>query len=230
MDRARDSARLWNNGVTLFQSRPDLFEPSKVLAIPIGTLCDELEGHGVSQRHGPDSDAWNAIARSLAASGNPVSRVVDSGVGNAGELLRYLRTYRGGKARFPLLKGDKIGPMWVRMLVAPGRAKIDDMEIIPVSVDVQVRRVTEKLRVSKTHGLSIEAARPTIQQAWRGAVGKARIGGPPGITDTCAALDPALWAYGKFGCSHCEKVGQWAPIGSACDYCQLRSSSRMRMD
>ena len=122
MDRARDAARLWNNGVELFQSCPELFEPGETSGIPLSTLRERLSQFGVSQRHGPDSSAWHVIARSLAEGGNPVSRVVDCGVGNAGELLRYLRTSAKGQFRFPLLRGPKIGPMWVRMRPLRSRA------------------------------------------------------------------------------------------------------------
>ncbi len=152
MDRARDATRLWNNGIELYQAYPELFEPAEASAIPISTLRERLSQYGVSQRHGPDSSAWNVIARSLAAGGNPVSRVVDSGVGNAGELLSYLRTSYRGQSRFPLLRGQKIGPMWIRMLVAPGGAKIDNIEVIPVAVDVHVRRVTGNLGVLGAQG------------------------------------------------------------------------------
>ena len=225
MDRARDATRLWNNGIELYQAYPELFEPAEASAIPISTLRERLSQYGVSQRHGPDSSAWNVIAHSLAAGGNPVSRVLESGVGNAEELLSYLRTSSGGQSRFPLLRGPKIGPMWVRMLVAPGRAKIDNIDIIPVAVDVHVRRVTGNLGVLDTQDVSVEQARRGIQDTWRAAVTETKIGGAPGLTDTCAALDPALWVFGKYGCSHCEKVGQLVPIGRACDHCQLRIST-----
>ncbi len=225
MDRARDATRLWNNGVELFQSHPELFEPAEASAIPISTLRERLSQYGVSQRHGPDSSAWHTIARSIAAGGNPVSRIVDSGVGNAGELLSYLHTRSGGQSRFPLLRGPKIGQMWVRMLVAPGGAKIDDIDIIPVAVDVHVRRATENLGVVDTRDMSEGEATQVIQDIWRAAVARTRIGGPLGITDTCAALDPALWFFGKYGCGHCKKVAQPVPIGRACNHCQLRIST-----
>ena len=224
MDRNRDATLLWNNGVELFQSYPELFEPAVASAVPVSTLHERLSRYGVSRYHGPDSLAWNVIARSLAAGGNPVSRVVDCGVGNAGELLRYLRTSTEGQFRFPLLRGPKIGPMWMRMLVAPGGAKIDGMDIIPVAVDVHVRRVTRNLGVLDTQNISAEKARREIQDTWQAAVATTRIGGPPGLTDTCAALDPALWIFGKYGCSHCENVAQLIPIGRACEHCQLRTS------
>ena len=112
--------------------------------------------------------------------------------------------------------------VWVRMLVAPGGAKIDDMDIIPVAVDVHVRRATRNLGVLDARHMSDEQARQVIQDVWHAAVATTKIGGPPGITDTCAALDPALWFFGKYGCSHCEKVGRLVPISRAC---RLRTAS-----
>ena len=179
MDRARDATRLWNNGAELFQSYPELLNPAEASAIPTSTLRERLSQYGVSQRHGPDSSAWGVIARSIATGGNPVSRVVDSGVGNAGELLNYLRTSCGGQSRFPLLRGPKIGPMWVRMLVAPGGAQIDDIDIIPVAVDVHVRRVTRNLGIVNTQNMSEGEARQVIQGTWRTAIARTRIGGAP---------------------------------------------------
>ncbi len=222
MDRARDATRLWNSGLELFHTSPDLFEPTEASAMPITLLRARLSYYGVSQRHGPDSSAWHTIARSLAAGGDPVSRAVESGVGNAVELLKCLRT---GRDRFPMLRGPRIGPMWVRMLVTCGGATIGGMDIIPVSVDVHVRRVTQNLGVVDTLDMSEREARQVIQDTWRAAVARTSIGGPPGVTNTSTALDPALWVFGRLGCSYCERVPRPVPIGRACDYCRLRASA-----
>ena len=226
MDRARDATRLWNNGIKLFEHHPELFQPSEVSAIPVPRLRTLLSHFAVSQRHEIDSSTWSSIAQSLDDKRNPISHVVRFGVGDAKELLWYLRTTSGGRPRFPLLKGPKIGPMWVRMLVAPGAAEIDNLEIIPVAVDTHVRRVTENLGVTATRGRSLEEARPVIQDAWRAAVETISIGGPPGMANTCAALDPALWSFGRYGCGHCERLGRLSPINRACDQCQLRISAQ----
>ena len=222
MNRPRDATRLWHNGVELWKQHPTLFEPAQVSAMPLDALRTLLLEYGVSLKHKPDSQAWHTIARSLSSPDNPISRVVDHGVGDAKELLEYLQTDENGQARFPLLKGPKIGPMWLRMLVAPGDANIEDMGIIPVAVDVHVRRATENLGLVNTAKLSERAAAMKIQEAWRAAVANTDIGGPPGLSGTCAALDPALWALGKFGCGYCAKQPEPVPIGRACDYCQLR--------
>ena len=225
MDRARDADRLWEKGFQLFQGQTELFEPAHVARISISQLQDTLREYGVSQRHERDSHAWTTIAHSLGNEQNAVSRALDSGEGNAIELLLTLGTTdSGGRPCFPLLKGPKVGPMWVRMLAAPGGAKIDDLDIIPVAVDVQVRRVTANLGVLGTLDVdvSLELARPAIQHIWRKAVEVTEVAGPQELSGS-AALDPALWFFGKWGCSHCEKKNERMPISAVCnDHCQFQ--------
>ena len=222
MDRARDAVRLWRAGFDLFETYPEVFNPIKASAMSFSVLRARLFESGVSQRHGPDTEAWRSIAGSLARRSGSVCRVIDSGVGDAKELLTDLRSRdRMGRSRFPMLRGPKLAPMWVRIMSSPGGADIDRIDIIPIAVDVQVRRVTENLKVTDTQGLELKKAKPEIQSAWHNAVSAARIGGPPGIKGTCAALDPALWFFGRYGCTYCEKVRHRVPIGRACNHCQL---------
>ena len=220
MDRFRDAERLWKSGLRLHQSHPELFEPAEVAAMPLPTLRERLSECGVSQRHRPDSSAWHTIARSLAAGGNPVSRVVDTGVGNARELIDYLDAARH---EFPMLRGPNVRAFWIRMLVSPGRAAIDDMDYIPVGVDVHTRRVTNNLGILDTEHMPEGRAREAIQNVWREAIAEAKIEKRPEITDTSAALDQALWTFGRLGCSYCHTAPRPVPIGRACDHCRLRN-------
>lgn len=192
MDRMRDASLLWERGAALFESEPDVFVPVSVSELPVEALRRRLSRAGVSRRHGPDSRAWSTIARLLTFGRGPVQSVIETGVGDASELAR-------ARSRFPMLRGAKIGPMWIRMLAAPGGARIANISVLPVAVDVQVRRATENLGVADTRGMELDEARPVIQRAWRDAVEAGNIGGPPGIAGTCAALDPALWVLGKYG-------------------------------
>ena len=199
MDRARNAGSLWKKGVELFESNPELFDPARIQGVrSLETLLSES---GVSRRHGQDVSAWRRIAESLRSRPlSPVRRVIDGGVGDAVELLEDLRGWdRAGRPLFPLLRGPKIGAMWVRMMAEPGGARIGSMDVVPVAVDTHVRRITECLRVTDTRRLSMEKARPTIQRFWEKAVGAVDIGGPARIAGTCAALDPALWYFGKNG-------------------------------
>ena len=221
MDRARDATQLWNAGGRLYEDHPESFDPQHLAGLEVGELRRLLKAARVSRRHGPDSNAWHQIGKSLfSGPTSPVSRVIDAGSGEAQELLRDLKSRRNdGRARFPMLRGPKVGPMWVRMMANPGRAVIDRIETIPVAVDVQVRRATENLGVATTRGLPLRKAKPVIQLTWKNAVSEADIAGPAGIEGTCAALDPALWFFGRHGCGHCRKADEQVSFGRACDYC-----------
>ena len=225
MDRARDAMRLWGAAAQLFESHPEVFDPATISSMSVPELRTLLSRSSVSQRHGPDSQAWHGIACSLASGVGAVARLVESGVGDAEELLEDLRRRDSRRrSRYPLLRGPKIRSMWMRIMANPGGANIRRIDTIPVAVDVHVRRATENLGVTATRDLRLVQAKPVIRDTWRNALQAARIGGPPGIADTCAALDPALWFFGKFGCSHCERIGRRAPIGRACANCQLDPS------
>ena len=58
MDRARDAIRLWRAGSGLFQRHPEVFDPAVVSSMTSADVSGYLSAAGVSQRHGPDSDAW----------------------------------------------------------------------------------------------------------------------------------------------------------------------------
>ena len=224
MDRARDADRLCRAGYELVSSHPEAFDPSAVAAMPIERLSALLAEGGVSQRHGPDSRAWQTIADSLSSGSGPVCGIVERGVGDADALLADLRSVdRSGRPRFPLLRGPKIGPMWIRIMANPGGARVHGIERIPVAVDVHVRRVTRNLGVAATDG------KRAIQAAWHAAVSTGDVEGPPGIAGTCAALDPALWFYGRHGCRHCEAVSRRSPIGRACRRCVAFSDVAQRL-
>ena len=228
MNRARDAESLWKAGFDLFNSHPKLFDPVTISAISLDTLFDRLKDCKVSQRYGKDVDAWRNIAHSLTSEySSSVQRVIDEGVGDAEDLLQDLKSKdHNGQSRFPFLRGPKIGAMWVRILANPGGAKIDRIDIIPVAVDRHVCRVTENLGVTGKQRLDAVKDRRIIQSVWYDAIATANFGEPSGIGGTCVALDPALWYFGKFGCSHCKKVGQQAPISRACNHCQFPTSTQ----
>ena len=206
----------------LRKSHPEVFDPAHASRIPPTTLSALLSAAHVSQRHQVDVEAWRTIASTLATESSAVCRVVHQGVGEAAALLDDLRRRdRNGGPRLPLLSGPKIAPMWIRIVANPGGASIAGMDAIPVAVDVHVRRVTENLAVADTRTLPHQEAKSAIQEAWRSAVAATCIGGPTGIADTCAVLDPALWFYGKHGCSYCERQKKRLPIGRACDHCRF---------
>lgn len=224
MDRARDADRLWlESAPRLLETAPWATIPQEVVTRSLTDLGDALRQSGVSQRHLADSAAWRRIAESLVANpASPVTRAVVAGRGTARQILAALdaRT-AGGSHCWPFLRGPKVGHMWLRMMVVPGEAHITGMESVSVAVDVQVRRVTENLGVTATRGRPLNDVRDLIAAAWRERAIADGVDGPHPLKNTCAALDPALWMYGRVGCTACEKVGYQLPLTIACGLCGL---------
>jgi hypothetical protein len=227
MDRAREADRLAIAATKLYEASAWAFDPVEIVRRSLLDLTDELRSSGVSQRHGADAFGWRLLGETLAdPNASPEARsAIYQGEADAARLLAELeRTSSKGTRLFPLLGGPKIGPLWVRLLVHPGRARISSLGVVPVAVDVQVRRVTEHLGVTDTAGQDLEEVRGLIQQTWAADVTAHGSAGPEALRDTPGALDPALWFYAKWGCSFCEKAGRRLPISEACEECRFAKS------
>lgn len=227
MDRARDADRLWENATRLFRSARWVYQPQEALIRPLFELRDALAVGGVSQRHGADSAAWRLILEAIESeqSPEPVRRAIFGGAGDAAELMRCVSATRSsGQPWFPLLRGPKVSVLWIRMLADPGAADIQNIAALPVAVDVQVRKVTEYLGITQTAGRDLDAIRGEIKEAWSMLAGSAV--GSPGLAGTCAALDPALWFFGKWGCTFCQRARKRMPISTACSACTFDELSR----
>ncbi len=229
LDRARDADRLWFSALELWRHEPWVFEPTAAAAASLTDLQDALRSSSVSQRHMVDSMAWRLIAETLACSSGPTpfQEAVFQGQGDASALLATLHeTTQAGTPRTPMLAGPKVGPMWVRMLAYPGGAAISSLQVLPVAVDVQVRKVTEYLGLTRTRGQDLDKVRAEIQAAWQRDVRDGGAVGPDPLDGTCSALDPALWFFGKWGCTFCEARGVRRPIAGVCADCKLELLGR----
>ena len=227
MDRARAADALWYSAEKLWINVPWVFDPATVCTSSFTELAEVLSENRVSQRHLQDVAAWRTIAESLADNtvSPDINAAIFDGHGNARRLLEasQLKALNSGKtSRFPFLAGPKVGPMWIRMLAEPGNARIDDIHVLPVAVDVQVRKVTENLGVTKTAGQDLERVRTQIQRGWQEAIDNGTAVGPEQLRGTAAALDPVLWFWGKWGCSFCERAKRQIPVHSVCAGCKLR--------
>lgn len=233
LDRARDADRLWLAAARTFREQRWVFDPAEVTHRPHLELLDALRKHGVSQRHTVDAAAWRTISENLYRPelAGTIHDVIYAGNGSVAALRKALATETpAGTPLFPMLRGPKVARMWIRMLVVPGRAQIEGIAELEVAVDVQVQKVTEYLGLTNTHGSPVEKVRDVIQHAWAQEIALHGAEGPPPLHGTAAALDPAIWFFGKWGCTFCERAGSKLPIHSLCRKClfdelRIRSSS-----
>lgn len=222
MDRSRAADRLWRIAAETYHREPWLFQPGKVTNQPPERVRELLRATGISQRHGADSTAWLRISAALTLPeiAPDLHRAVYAGEGDANVLRRIVRVASGAEGfLFPLLRGPRTSILWVRLLALLGRARITNLRELPVSVNVQTRKLTKYIGVTDTGHLPEVDAIPRIERAWHQAT--AEVIGPQAIAGTAAALDPALWFYGKWGCTYCENLGRREPIGRACKSCRF---------
>ena len=226
MDYQFNSDRLWKSAVQLYSTRPELFDPSVVAAMLQEQLHRDLHDAGVAGRfHQRNAESWQRIAKRLVShEGSAVRRVIDEGIGCVDALRKDLR-------HFPLLRGKKIGPVWIRIMANPGGAEITPVEAMTVGVDIHVRRLTRNLGLLGD-GPSIAAMEMNddsrdaeIRQIWHDAASRVDLEGPPGIAGGAGAVDPALWFFGRYGCGYCEKEARPVRFGRACEACRLCASS-----
>jgi hypothetical protein len=224
MDRARDADVLARRAVRMFEAAPWTFAPDDVSRRTLRDLTDALKEFGVSQRHSVDVFGWRTLAETLNHPGlAPESRAaIHDGRADARRLTAELASMsKQGTPLFPLLSGPKVSALWIRLLAFPGGATITSMETVPVAVDVQVRKVTEYLAVTDTGDLDLLDARSPIQETWARDVDIHGAAGPEAVANTPGALDPALWFYGKWGCTFCENAGRQLPISPVCGDCRF---------
>ena len=199
MSRDRDFKQLLCSAAGLYESSPGTYEPAEAVRMPLDMLRDRLRESKVSRKHRPDSEAWSVIARSLMQPG-PTATVINEGNGDAKRLLRELDSLAAGRPRYPLLKGEKSGPLWLGWLAALGSAHLENLDRVPVAVDTHVRKVSKALRVvDADEEVKDRVVDPAIRAAWLDAVDEVAVVGPKGIAGTCAALNSPLWLLGKHG-------------------------------
>lgn len=182
----------------------------------------------MSQRHSADAFGWRLLAETLADStlAPATHAAIDVGRADANDLLAELAmTTAAGTPLFPLLGGPKIANLWIRLLAYPGSADITSLAVVQVAVDVQVRKVTEYLAVTETGGHALDDVRPVIEATWSQDVLNHGASGPPGLDGTPGALDPALWFFGKWGCTFCERARRRVPISDICGECRFPATT-----
>ncbi len=101
---------------------------------------------------------------------------------------------------FPLLKGPKIAPLWVRVLRDNAGVELSGLDEVPIPVDVHVLRAalcTGALRGSFSGATA--AIFEQVRGLWRDATRGLSL--PDGRPMVALDLDEALWTLSRLGCS-----------------------------
>lgn len=222
VDYVRDADALWNAARTAHE-RPDshyLFEPSTVLKSGFAKVEQDLKRVRISKMHGRDAHAWFTICEALANKwrADPAVFLRDCDFDAPTVLKRLQHDTRlgisGPQPDFPLLRGPKIGSVWVRMLRDNCNIELARLDEVPIPVDVHILRATLCSGVIKGRWVgNVGKVVAEVCRAWRDGVKglKLKDGKPMVALD----VDAALWTLSRRGCST-RGNGRLRPSPSNC--------------
>jgi hypothetical protein len=237
IDYQRDAARLWDASRQAYaDSRTRyLFSPVTIFETPVRQVVADLQAHGVSKKPLKDADIWRTVALTFLKKWDvdPRNFLADCGW-DARVILDRLRTDRhqyNGRAvsDYPYLRGNKIGPLWLRMLRDNvGESRLVGLDRVPIPVDVHVARATFALGVVRgQYSGPLEQAYEAVRKAWFAAVKGLAVHGRPMIA---LDVDEPLWHLSRSGCTSRDKLTGECPVIGRCEMKGLCVPGRVVVD
>lgn len=208
IDYMRDAHTLWSNAKKAFND-PDttyLFNPNALANTSFEMIKKDLQKFEVSLRSQQDTWIWNTVGKSFYSKWNSDPRNFFADCNwNAPTILGRLKadTHPEGDRLlhdFPFLSGDKIGPLWMRMMRDNANiVSFTNLAKVPIPVDVHVARSTFSLGIVKgQYEGQMKIAYEKVREAWFKSVRGIKIGNRDMIA---LDVDESLWHLSKLGCT-----------------------------
>ncbi len=222
IDYQRDANTLWKVSRKTFEDSQTkyLFDPESLHLTPLEKIANDMQKYGLSKKPRKDAFIWRTVGVTIYKKwGGEPAKFLESCDWDSLEILRRLKSdshsyNRRQVADFPYLRGDKIGPLWLRMLRDNvGVDKLRRLDEIPIPVDIHVARASLTTGVVRGNFKgSVSDLFGSIREAWFSSVEEITAEGRPMIA---LDVDEPLWHLSKYGCTHrdmntgeCLKIGQ----------------------
>lgn len=219
IDYQRDANQLWDAGRRTFEDTETrwLFMPEELVKRPTDDIIEAMGVHRLAKKPKKDAGIWSDVSKSFHKiyDSNPLNLVKDCKY-DALEIFNK-KFDPMFKQSFPFLSGDKIFPLWIRMLHDNVGMELRNLDKIPIPVDVHITRATftTGCLVGSYEG-TIAKIFPKIDEAWKRTI---KLVDHPKLTYRLQ-LDEPLWHLSKYGCrfrrgSFCPERGA-CPVGRFC--------------
>lgn len=195
---------------------------------PSRKIINDMQKHNLSKKPIKDAKIWRTVGITFYKkwNGDPRNFLKDCQYDSLVILKRLKEDthFYNNKKRpdFPYLRGNKIGPLWLRMLRDNVGINLKNLDKVPIPVDIHIARATLSLgivRGSYKDRFNNNVFDP-IRNAWLKSVKGSKTGNQPMIA---LDIDEALWCLSKYGCSkHRDKVKGECGVFNDCvakDYC-----------
>lgn len=216
IDYQRDAVQLWNNSRMTYEDLDTqyLFDPAAMRNIPFDDIVIDMQKHGLSKKPLKDAKIWTTICRTLDQDwcGDPCKLLEDCNW-DARQVLERLRL---NKSDYPYLNGNKIGPLWLRMLRDNvGISNLRNLDKVPIPVDIHVARAT--LATGVVRGQfegNLNGLFQYIRDAWFESVKGLSTGKRPMMA---LDVDEPLWQLSKYGCTNRDKISGYCSKRNTCE-------------
>lgn len=224
IDYQRDAYALWESARRTYEDPETryLFDPGALHEASYARVFADLEKYNLSKKHHADTTIWRTVGISLYKKwdGDPRNFLADCRY-DGPTILRRLKEDRhpaNGRMTwdFPFLRGNKIGPLWLRML--RDNAGIDcmkNLDLVPIPVDIHVARASLCLGIVRgRYEGRLETIFEEIRHAWAESVRGHAAGDRPMIA---LDVDEPLWHLSRFGCAKRDPQTGRCPFVSTCE-------------
>jgi len=218
LDYMREANQLWQAGVDTFEDEGTkwVFDVNSPKIDDLNILINALKKHKVSKKYERDAKIWQTIAKSIRElfDGNMKKFLEEKCKNEADQIYSFMKSFY--KKEFPNLTGDKILPLWIRMMKDVCKVEIKNINKIPFPVDVHIARSTifSGCLTGNNIKTSIPKIMPDIDRVWT------KVAEQIGEFNKFD-LDEPLWTLSKYGCSKLKDMN--CPILNECpvkDYCE----------
>jgi len=224
IDYQRDADTLWEVSRKTWEDRKTryLFDPEALHKTKPRVIVDDMQKNRLSKKQSKDANIWRTIGVTFLKKweGNPI-KFLESCGWDALDILSRLKDdshLYNDKAvpDYPYLRGNKIGPLWLRMLRDNvGIKNLTNLENVPIPVDIHIARstlATGIVRGQFSGALTdlFELIRETWFESVEGLKAKDR-------EMIALDVDEPLWHLSKYGCTKRNKENGLCPVGRVCE-------------
>jgi len=192
---------LWRASKRWAMQYPWLFKPDELLKKPTGQVIAYFKRIRESDLRFfrlQDIGIWLFIADALDAHGGKTSKLLEDFGFDAWKI--YSELSGPLKRHFPFLSGDKILPMWLKILSEDADVRLQNMEKLPLPVDKNVAEVTFNVLFKKRFNGNVDPETiEAVRTVWKRIADK--------LSVPVISFDTPLWTLGgNQGCSNLQKA------------------------
>jgi hypothetical protein len=237
IDYQRDAISLWEASRKTFEDIETryLYSPIALHETKNEKIVEDMNKYGLSKKHKQDAWIWKTVGVTFYKKweGNPVNflKHYNHDAQKILEALKNSTHLNNGRnvADYPFLRGNKIGPLWIRMLRDNvGIEELKNLDRVPIPVDIHVARSSLALGIVKGDFEGrLDVLFEYIREAWHESVKDLNLKERPMVA---LDVDEPLWHLSKYGCTAREKTEGHCPLSHICEAKDLCNQGMIKIE